>query len=650
MQVFRILTIFILFLSTSANTRAQNRYTDSLYSIVTNHQTANGERIIALSKLASVVRHYDRKEALRLSQKAVDLASGENDARYKVYAYLGRENVYLKMREMEKAGRDLDSSMGYAEKTKDAKAKAWAWYQKGRNLSLEGREKEKLNAMLKALEYIKNENDWELKASIYYGIYGAFATWEDIDKEGQYALLALDAAQKSSNPNNICESWQAIGSAVHDRYLKTGEKDKTLLDSTINAYRRSVSVYLQHEPYMRMIQLVTIPCINLADAYNRHFPISAQTTDSLRYYATLAFNYATKDKDKRLQAAAFGLMNEDAKRNGNFDQAETYLLQALSLFVGDPIPDYEVRSNVYRDLAELAERRKAYSQALEYYKAYHADYKMMFDAEQNNTGKKLEAQYQAKEKEREIIFLKEKESLQRLQKYLYAGVGIALLVVLIFMFRSYHFRLRYSVQRELLLKKEKEESNLLAQIKIEENLVLEAEKRNAELHAQLQEEQLKLKAEEAARLQAEQQAILLQKEILQKEVIAGRLHVEQKNKILKGFREHLNQNKGELNKDVEINRLLRQENHLDNDFEEEVVNLKEIHPDFYRKLQQQADNKLTDLDLKYCSYILLKRNNSEMARLLSVEPKSVRMTKYRLKQKLALEKTDDLEEYIRNLG
>jgi hypothetical protein len=189
-----------------------------------------------------------------------------------------------------------------------------------------------------------------------------------------------------------------------------------------------------------------------------------------------------------------------------------------------------------------------------------------------------------------------------------------------------------------------------AQIKIEENLVLEAEKRNVELRAQLQEEQLKLKAEEAARLQTEQQAILMQKEILQKEVIAGRLHVEQKNKILKGFREHLNQNKGGLNKDVEIKRLLRQENHLNNDFEEEVVNLKEIHPDFYRKLQQKAENKLTDLDLKYCSYILLKRNNSDMARLLSVEPKSVRMTKYRLKQKLGLGKTDDLDEFIRNLG
>ena len=142
----------------------------------------------------------------------------------------------------------------------------------------------------------------------------------------------------------------------------------------------------------------------------------------------------------------------------------------------------------------------------------------------------------------------------------------------------------------------------------------------------------------------------MQKEILQKEVIAGRLHVEQKNKILKGFKEHLNLNKNGAGKDVEINRLLREENHLDDDFEEVVVDLKEIHPDFYRKLQQKADNKLTDLDLKYCSYILLKRNNSDMARLLNVEPKSVRMNKYRLKQKLGLGKEDDLEEFIRNLG
>ena len=59
--------------------------------------------------------------------------------------------------------------------------------------------------------------------------------------------------------------------------------------------------------------------------------------------------------------------------------------------------------------------------------------------------------------------------------------------------------------------------------------------------------------------------------------------------------------------------------------------------------------KLTDLDLKYCAYIFLKRNTKEMASLMGVEPKSIRMSKYRLKQKLGLDKEEQLEAFVRGL-
>jgi len=645
-SLIHLTVLFALSLAT-VNAGAQNRYTDSLYTIINDTKVNDRDKIIPLSQLTIAVRYYDLKEALMLAQKAVDISRKESDTRYKVYAYTGRENVYLKMRDMERAQHDLDSSLFYAGKTIDNKARAWAWYHNARSLNLAGKEKEALDAALKALSYLKNEAAWELKASIYYTIYGVFATWEEVDKAAQYARLALEAAEKSGNPNNICEAWQAIGTAAHDKYIKTGERDKALLDTAMEALRMSAAIYQRNEPYMNMIQLITIPCINLADAYNRHFPATPQTTDSVRHYATLALNYATKDKDTRLQAAAFGLMNEDAKRNGNYELAETYLIQALSLFVNEPIPDYYIRSNVYRDLAELAERRKDYVQALKYYRSYMADYRKVFDAEQSNTGKKLEAQYQAKEKEQEIRFLKESEALHRRQKYLYIGIAIVLLAGLLFMFRSYHFRLRYSIQRGQLLEKEREEARLLSRLKEEENLLLETEKRNAELKAQLQEEQAKLQAEEATRLQAKQQIIVAQNEILQKEVLAGRLHVEQKNKILQSLKERLLDSSKDI-QHAELNKLLKQEERVDSNFEDIKTDLREIQPEFYKKLQQQAGNKLTDLDLKYCAYILMKRSTKEMASLLGVEPKSIRMNKYRLKQKLGLDKEQDLDEFVRD--
>lgn len=63
-------------------------------------------------------------------------------------------------------------------------------------------------------------------------------------------------------------------------------------------------------------------------------------------------------------------------------------------------------------------------------------------------------------------------------------------------------------------------------------------------------------------------------------------------------------------------------------------------------LQEKAHKKLTQLDLKYCAYLSLKLSAKRIAQLMSVEPKSVRMAKYRLKQKLNLTKEENLNDFL----
>ena len=73
------------------------------------------------------------------------------------------------------------------------------------------------------------------------------------------------------------------------------------------------------------------------------------------------------------------------------------------------------------------------------------------------------------------------------------------------------------------------------------------------------------------------------------------------------------------------------------------------HPELYRQLSQISKGKLTHLDLKYASFIFMNLDNNEIAKIMNVESKTVRMTKYRLKQKLGLKKQDDLKDFILNL-
>ncbi|WP_133166382.1 helix-turn-helix transcriptional regulator [Sphingobacterium haloxyli] len=79
------------------------------------------------------------------------------------------------------------------------------------------------------------------------------------------------------------------------------------------------------------------------------------------------------------------------------------------------------------------------------------------------------------------------------------------------------------------------------------------------------------------------------------------------------------------------------------------MQIQKLHPDFFKRLSDKAIQKLTLLDQKYCTYLYLKMTTKQIAQALHVEPQSVRMFKYRLKQKFGLDKEVDLEDFLTNI-
>lgn len=214
--------------------------------------------------------------------------------------------------------------------------------------------------------------------------------------------------------------------------------------------------------------------------------------------------------------------------------------------------------------------------------------------------------------------MSQKAEFRKKQNYLYGGITLALLAGLGFMFRSYHFKLRYSIERERKLHQDKEET----------------EKRTAI--------QLQLEKEEQARLKAEQELLELKRKQLEKEALANTLIIEHKNDMLQQIKNQL------IGDDAaSIKKLLKEEMLLSADFETITKQIQELHPDFFSQLSAKAIRKLTPLDLKYCAYLHLQMNTTQIAQALHIEPHSVRMFKYRLKQKFGLDKGTDLEEFLR---
>ena len=155
---------------------------------------------------------------------------------------------------------------------------------------------------------------------------------------------------------------------------------------------------------------------------------------------------------------------------------------------------------------------------------------------------------------------------------------------------------------------------------------------------------LKLEKEEKARLELEEELLALQQEQLQKQALATSLELSHKKSVLKDLKEKILDEKNPI-----LDRYFKNERIIENDFDNIQKLIKDIHPNFYRKLNEIAKTNLTNLDLKYCAYIYLNIDNQQIANLLKVEQKTVRMAKYRLKQKIGLEKTTDLSAFIQNL-
>ena len=74
----------------------------------------------------------------------------------------------------------------------------------------------------------------------------------------------------------------------------------------------------------------------------------------------------------------------------------------------------------------------------------------------------------------------------------------------------------------------------------------------------------------------------------------------------------------------------------------------QIYPRFIEEIQK-VNNKISSNEIRHCTYIKMGLTNNEIANMLHLSPKTVEVTKYRIKKKLNLPSEDSLTDYLRSL-
>jgi DNA-binding CsgD family transcriptional regulator len=597
---------------------AQTSLADSLRSVINNPAFPEQEKPPLLNRLAEIYRvTKNYATAMTTAGQSVAIALRHKNYKEATKAYTLLVNIKANTQQFSDLKQTVDSTLAISQQANDPVAMAYGYYsQTLMDRALDNNENVVKFCQL-GLKQLEKTNDPYLAAKLYYTLYAVNSSWDNEEKVYIYAQEATKNALQSNDYTILSNCYNAL-SVAHE-YKYKASKSRQELDSILFYLSKTETLYRQN-PGRVSDYSYSIACINIANCYLKYFPEEDKEarTIAIQYAKTARNLLKNLSNCEDVLASSLGILSEYATREGNHAQTESYLLEAYDVIKRAQAPySYYTLINVVQSLSALYEKKGDDKKALMFQKEVTEYNNKNFDQQEALNSQKLEIQYETEKKNNEMQILKEREKNRSRQNYLYGGIALSSLLGLIFMFRSYHFRLRYSMQREKQLQLEKQDSEL----------------------------QIKLEKEEHARLKVEQQLLETQQQQLKKEVMANVLQLEHKNQMLLTIKDKLTEGDP-----VNMQKLLKEEMGIDNNFEHAKVQIQQIHPDFFQLINDKAQRKLTLLDLKLCAYLYLQMDTRQISQLMHIEPKSVRMSRYRIKQKLGLEKDDDLNGFLQGLG
>ncbi len=476
--------------------------------------------------------------------------------------------------------------------------------------------KEAIEQAKKNLQEITNQN------TLGYYHYALYRYKYFIDESGFEDDILKSLTYFESTKNYLFAGLSAIsiansGELVTKKFLDKGIKyatlsnnndlkleakicESTYLKEQLELNPKSISIQKVIASFENAIQLAknqTTNKMNVAVAYLNYANFLVSKNQSKYKIISLTDNalaYAKKYGIVSVVRNCYGIKGLYYQNQNKLDEAERSFLNGITYLKSFPFKEYETEKKFYNDLKEISASKKDFV-------SYHK-YDLLFQeatiaAEARDKEAAIQnaiAKYDLKAKEEKINLLSKNNQFKD-------GLIVASILALILgigMFFYYY------------------KSNKIKQIYYEQK----------------------------------KQKLQKEKEQTQKELINSVLHLEKKNEILNELKEKLLVQNKEQHATINnaIFKTIDAGLAIDDDFEKFKNNFNTIYPDFFNRLQEKANLSLTQLDLKYCGFILMKVTNKEMASQMNVEPKSIRMARYRIKQKLQLSKEEDLDEFIQS--
>lgn len=292
----------------------------------------------------------------------------------------------------------------------------------------------------------------------------------------------------------------------------------------------------------------------------------------------------------------------------NLEKSEYYYRKSLEISK-EYTSHIDFTPLVHEKLTELFLKRNDYVSAFNHLKSAKELDRRFFDSRSSNNQSLLEIKdsYRVEKlrqeqqiKEQYLKQLEQEEEIGNLQRIILL-VSIISVLIISFIYVK-HLRAKHKSEKELI-------------------------RRNQELENKKTQELLELK---------------------NKELAASALQLIEKEEFLKTLKSKVRV-KDEKIKVHEVNKVLRSISVSNNqNWEEFKLRFIDVNKEFYQKMFEKYPN-LSQGDQKICALIKLNFSSKEMSRLLGISVESVHTSRHRIRKKMQLPRSVNLEDYINSL-
>lgn len=505
--------------------------------------------------------------------------------------------IYNGYENFEKEGEEILKALNAVEKSGDDIWRASIYSQYGRHLVQIGDIKKGHEYMYKAASFFDETGDYD---RAIYCLWNIAINFQEIrDAEGLKRIInqmELYPTEKISVQSQY--QINSLKSAYYDIALDVDPDNELFKDSSLVFSEQNIYLIENHLTEFSHLLLFTWDYHNHALSYRKKHP---EDYDSILYYLNKALEVAPEQSlhKKEIEISVYISFAEINFEQGNYEQAEKDMLYALSLL--EELKDYSNTiaefHEIYKFFVMFYEKMNKPAEALKYQKLLYENAEKRYDNDKLDAINDMSIKYEVEKKEAQIKFLELKNETARKTNILIFSLLLLLIIAIIFIVISNRLRkknLEQSIYEAALL-----------------NELQQAELEKTEDEKQLLQQEYDKVSELAGenKKQAEEYATQLQS-------IKHQLELKPTQSMAQKIQEMVSQSL------------------IDNYHKQEYIkNLSNLDIDMLEQGYLSANEKITNMDMKYIICFAADMEVKDVSLIFNVEPASVRTVRYRIKKK-----------------